>query len=297
MLARSVPVVRASAAMKWNRVVPTATLFRAHGSPLVSLRSFSTTNPTNPPSTITPDTPTLNTTQIRDIVTNLSYNRIANDLSQRAADKITFQSFSDLVAKHGVSKGDAAEVAQRLHAAGSIIYVPQARVVYTHPERVVSAVLKALDLSDVSTINEIQLNKEELARLEQEIVPLQETYAVMQKRAYKYADRVIWTSLAAVLLQYGALARLTFFELSWDIVEPISFYWSFSFTLMGVIFFAATKTEFSYDGIRNMLYARKMRRLIKKTGFEDAKFTELKDHMEKIRHRIVELERRVTHTA
>lgn len=48
--------------------------------------------------------------------------------------------------------------------------------------------------------------------------------AELDSRASNRANYVMWAGLAYMGFQFGLLARLTWWEYSWDIVEPITYF-------------------------------------------------------------------------
>lgn len=66
-----------------------------------------------------------------------------------------------------------------------------------------------------------------LASLQSALAPLEETktrYDLMAKQA---AGRVAWMGLFALCLQFGVMARLTWWDYSWDVTEPFSYFLTF----------------------------------------------------------------------
>lgn len=52
---------------------------------------------------------------------------------------------------------------------------------------------------------------------------------------------MIWLGLGMMSLQAGVLARMTWFEYSWDIVEPISYFVSYSAIIGVYVYFVLTR--------------------------------------------------------
>ena len=59
--------------------------------------------------------------------------------------------------------------------------------------------------------------------------------------------RLLWTGLAFLMVQWGMLARLTFWELSWDVIEPITYFLGSGTTILFYCYFMATREEFAYN--------------------------------------------------
>ena len=49
--------------------------------------------------------------------------------------------------------------------------------------------------------------------------------------------RLLWTGLVFLMVQWGMLARLTFWELSWDVIEPITYFLGSGTTILFYCYF------------------------------------------------------------
>jgi len=47
------------------------------------------------------------------------------------------------------------------------------------------------------------------------------------QKSRRRTDRLTWLGLGAMGLQFGLLARLTWWEYSWDIMEPVTYFVGF----------------------------------------------------------------------
>lgn len=63
----------------------------------------------------------------------------------------------------------------------------------------------------------------------------------IQNAAYKRANFFIWTFLVMMSVQFGALARLTWWEYSWDIMEPVTYFVTYGTTMMWFIYYLVTR--------------------------------------------------------
>ena len=68
------------------------------------------------------------------------------------------------------------------------------------------------------------------------------------------------STLCVVFIQMLLSARLTWWELDWDTVEPFSFVFMFSLLIAGFAYFVLTKKDLTYQGVRrrvkNILFIR-----------------------------------------
>jgi len=69
--------------------------------------------------------------------------------------------------------------------------------------------------------------REELAQIEKEQEQIETIKARCDRKAHRIADMISWTGLAFLCAQWGMMVRLTYWEYSWDVMEPISYFVTF----------------------------------------------------------------------
>ncbi|KAK4376156.1 hypothetical protein RND71_006833 [Anisodus tanguticus] len=137
--------------------------------------------------------------------------------------------------------------------------------VYLHPDKVVDEMRKAVPLAllpdDDSTIEELKILTEKKDKIDE--------------LAHKHVRRILWMGLGAGLLQVGLFFRLTFWEFSWDVMEPIAFFTTTAGIVVGYAYFLVTSRDPSYQDVLKRLFLSRQRKLIKKYDFDIQRFVEL----------------------
>ena len=64
----------------------------------------------------------------------------------------------------------------------------------------------------------------ELESMRDELAPLEESKMILDAQAEKRTNNLSWLGLGLMSVQFGILARLTWWEYSWDIMEPGKLY-------------------------------------------------------------------------
>ncbi|PHT80344.1 Calcium uniporter protein 6, mitochondrial [Capsicum annuum] len=160
--------------------------------------------------------------------------------------------------KMGVAKTheEAVGFARVLDEAGVILLFRDK--VYLHPDKVVDEIRKAVPLAllpdDDPTIEELKI--------------LQEKKDKIDELAHKHVRRILWCGLGAGLLQVGLFFRLTFWEFSWDVMEPIAFFTTSAGIVIGYAYFLVTSRDPSYQDVLKRLFLSRQRKLIKKSNFD-----------------------------
>ncbi|KAI4381686.1 hypothetical protein MLD38_007740 [Melastoma candidum] len=88
--------------------------------------------------------------------------------------------------------------------------------------------------------------------------------------------RELWCGLGFLVAQTAAFVRLTFWELTWDVMEPICFYLTSVYFMAGYAFFLRTAREPSFEGFFQSRFATKRKRLMEARGFNLERYEELR---------------------
>ena len=108
-----------------------------------------------------------------------------------------------------------------------------------------------------------------------ELKNLQEKKEEIDMLAHKQVRRILWTGLGLAVVQVGLFFRLTFWEFSWDVMEPIAFFTTATGIVIGYAYFLFTSRDPTYQDLMKRLYLSRQRKLIKKTNFDVDRFMEL----------------------
>lgn len=81
----------------------------------------------------------------------------------------------------------------------------------------------------------------ELERLEHELAPLEESHAQAARKAQFRTNIAVWGGLGFMGLQFGILARLTWWEYSWDIMEPVTYFVGYGTLIACYAYFVLTR--------------------------------------------------------
>lgn len=112
--------------------------------------------------------------------------------------------------------------------------------------------------------------------------PRKEELKLLQKKkeeidmlARRHAHRILWTGLGAYVISLGFVFRLTFWEFSWDVVEPAAFFTTMTGVVIGYAYFLLTRKNLTYQDLMEWLFLSKQRKLFRKQNFDINRFMEL----------------------
>ncbi|KAL6867565.1 hypothetical protein ACP4OV_015589 [Aristida adscensionis] len=117
---------------------------------------------------------------------------------------------------------------------------------------------------------------EDAARRREELQELEAQKAAIDAAASAGVRRELWCGLGLVAAQTLGFMRLTFWELSWDVMEPVCFYVTSLYFMAGYAFFMRTDTEPSFEGFFRSRFAAKQRRLMRARRFDADRYNALR---------------------
>ncbi|XP_033111300.1 calcium uniporter protein, mitochondrial-like [Anneissia japonica] len=101
-------------------------------------------------------------------------------------------------------------------------------------------------------------------------------------RAAKRTNLVIWGGLGYMALQFGLLARLTWWEYSWDIVEPITYFVTYGSAMALYSYYVLTKQDYSNPAAADRQYLIFFHRFAKRKQLDIAAYNNLKEKVAQV---------------
>jgi len=109
------------------------------------------------------------------------------------------------------------------------------------------------------------------------------------KVADKQVQRIVWTVFFGVGFQFVLFARLTWWDLSWDVMEPVSYFTSVAETVIaGYFWFMFTGAEYAHMGLREVLFKWRLKKLKAKYKFDVVKYEALKARIAALEYEIAQ---------
>lgn len=126
-----------------------------------------------------------------------------------------------------------------------------------------------------------------------ELQKLQEKKDEIDMAAHRQVRRILWTGLGLAVMQVGLFFRLTFWEFSWDVMEPIAFFTTSAGIVIGYAYFMFTSRDPTYQDLLMRLFLSRQRKLIKTHNFDVARFVELQKHRRMPQYTCASVKRRI----
>lgn len=164
------------------------------------------------------------------------------------------------------SEDDAARVTEALAASGSILR--HGPVVYLRPTEIAAALRRVLPL-DVDAV------RVRLGQVEAELAGLETQRSAIVGRARRRTKALNYTFFATVAAQWAALFRLTYWELSWDVIEPIGFFVGGINSMASIAWFLWTRQDFTFESMHQRFMSTYERKAFVESGFDIVDYNRL----------------------
>jgi len=125
-----------------------------------------------------------------------------------------------------------------------------------------------------------------LENLQNELSPLEQQKALIDENAAKRTNFLVWAGLGFMGLQFGFLARLTWWEYSWDIMEPVTYFVTYFSSMVFYTYFVLTRQDANYPEVRNRSHLLSFYRESDKNKFDVANYNAKKDLAAKLEHEL-----------
>ncbi|KAL6738380.1 hypothetical protein Aduo_011932 [Ancylostoma duodenale] len=127
---------------------------------------------------------------------------------------------------------------------------------------------------------------QQLERAETELQPLHEKKVQIEKECEAHAERVMWAGFAAMGIQTGLFARLTWWEYSWDIMEPVTYFATYTTVVATFGYYLYTRQSFEYPTARERVFTKQFYKRAQKEGFDIEKYNALVTEVEEVRRQL-----------
>lgn len=176
---------------------------------------------------------------------------------------IRLEEFYKWAAEYGVSQEAAHRLLRALHTGAVVQHFESnsnlAPFIFLKPDELLFNVSNTLGLKMLSKQDGTHLAA--LARVEQEIAPLDAEKLQYDMIAHKHANRLMYGLLAYLLLQFGVLADMVWIDFNWDIMEPITYFVTLTTVIGGFSFFIKSKQDYTYPALAQRFANAKRRKL------------------------------------
>lgn len=171
------------------------------------------------------------------------------------------------------SEEDANSIVDGLSKSGNII--KSGDVVYLHPGEIARTLRTVLPI-DAPTL------RQRLAQVEEQLGPMEALKAQVEARALRRTRTYSYSFLGAVVVQWTVFFRLVYWDLSWDIMEPVGFFVNGAQTFLALIWFLKTRRDFTYEGMTHTVLSSYVRKKLEEKNFDFLEFERLQQERQRL---------------
>lgn len=171
------------------------------------------------------------------------------------------------------SDEDAHAICEALAKSGSIIKMGD--VIYLHPQEIAQTLRTVLPI-------DAPLLQKRLAVVDKLLEPMENIKAQIESHGMRRNRMISISFLGLLAAQWGIFFRLCYWELSWDVVEPIGFFANGLTTILSFAWFMQTRKDFSFEGMSHRVTSSYVQRKLEEENFNFVEYTRLKQEQQRL---------------
>lgn len=150
-------------------------------------------------------------------------------------------------------------------------------------QALVAQLYEALHVGEHQVQKERELNGK-LEQLNEKLGPLEVKKSELDQKAARKTNALTWVGLGLMSVQFGVLARLTWWEYSWDIMEPVTYFVTYGTAMAAYAYFVLTKQEYLLPDVKDRQHLITLHKAAKKAGVNLAEYNDIKRQIAEIEH-------------
>ncbi|XP_006366468.1 calcium uniporter protein 4, mitochondrial [Solanum tuberosum] len=191
--------------------------------------------------------------------------KVKSRLREIPMNSISYSEFVEICDEFCCNREQSLDFAKMLDESGSVIVLGD--VVFLRPYQVAKSMNKIISESIASP------NDPRRRELEQ----MEKQKALIDQKAQSLVRGELYFGLGFLVLQTLGFMRLTFWELTWDVMEPICFFVTSIHVVLAYGFFLRTSTEPTFEGYFQRRFKVKQKNLMKSYDFDLEKYNKLRE--------------------
>jgi len=166
-----------------------------------------------------------------------------NELSTTRS-QITYEEFLQLAQDQGaaVTSKESRDLCDTMIASG--VFFRYGNVVYLNPNEIADVVRSSLPDS-------VAKSRKLVNELERELEPLEKEKRELESQATRMSDGLLQAGLFFLVAQFGLLLRLTFWDFSWDVMEPAVYFLTLGYGIGFYAYFVYMKEDYQHTSMQN----------------------------------------------
>ncbi|XP_076998678.1 calcium uniporter regulatory subunit MCUb, mitochondrial [Tamandua tetradactyla] len=121
---------------------------------------------------------------------------------------------------------------------------------------------------------------EKIDQLMEELHSLEQLKARIEARSEAKTSGFLWAGLALLSVQGGAMAWLTWWVYSWDIMEPVTYFITFANSMIFFAYFIVTRQDYTYPAVKSRQFLHFFHKKSKQQQFDVDQYNKLKEDLD-----------------
>jgi len=214
---------------------------------------------------------------LKDLVKKVYFMRIKAKLIADQRKNMPVSEFLEWCVEYGITENEARNLLKSLHFIGTVLHFKDNRqlkdTIFLKPHLLTNHLAEKLKLR-IMKKSDVELHKK-LSTLLPEYNEMTTRKDKLEKAAARRADALLWAGLLYLSGQFAILMRFVYFDFSWDVVEPVSYFVGLATIIGGLTFFVLTDIDYTYTGLRDHLKNRRLKKLYLMKNFNWKRWSEL----------------------
>ncbi|XP_068137643.1 calcium uniporter regulatory subunit MCUb, mitochondrial [Hyperolius riggenbachi] len=118
--------------------------------------------------------------------------------------------------------------------------------------------------------------------LREELLPLEQIRANIMTKSNTRTKFLMWTGLAMLSTQGGALGYLTWWVYSWDIMEPVTYFITYGNVIAFYAYYLLTNMDYAYPDARDRQFLHLFYKRAKRQRFDVQKYNQLRNELAEV---------------
>lgn len=203
---------------------------------------------------------------------NLALLRAFLDQEGNAKTELNLEDYVNFAEDKGISKSQAMSYLDTLHKLGAVLHLPNnlelKNRILLNPNAVAAAIEQALSMPTLRAETKQSLETR-LEALKARALELQPAYESIDSKASRSTNFIAYSVLGGLLFQWLLFARFTWWDFSWDVMEPVTYFtMTAELSIGGFLYYLYQGSEYTNTDIWTSLYNWRFRKIARRRGFD-----------------------------
>lgn len=203
--------------------------------------------------------------------------KIRNQLESDPRVRMPLQEFYTWCTEYNLNEKQSQTLLRSLKHCGVVVHFSENedlnKYIFLKPEVIFNALSESLNMN---LLRKTDMEKmAELLELEEKLKTLDAEKQTYEIEAEKYARIMLWGGLVYLVSQFLILARMVWIDFNWDIMEPITFFVTYTTIMGGYLFFLFNTDDYTYPKLSDVMKNRRLRTLYIRNRFNWKEWNEM----------------------